>query len=123
LLAGTIIVDETYIGGDPRNRHAHERATRRREWGRGTSKTPVLSFVHRETGEVRSQVVPRVDGRTLRKAITDHVEPRGSVIHTDAWIGYARVAPEFDGHGVVDHSKGIYVTPSGATTNHVEGFF
>lgn len=123
LLRGTIIADETYMGGNPRNRHAHERATRTKKWGRGTAKTPVLSLLHKESGEVRSRVMPSVDGRNIRQAIVEHVDPKGSVLHTDAWIGYARVAPEFDGHGVADHSKGIYVTRTGATTNHVEGYF
>ncbi|MCA1704037.1 MAG: IS1595 family transposase, partial [Actinobacteria bacterium] len=41
LLAGTIVADETWIGGKPSNRHGHKRG----QGGQGrTDKTPVLSL-------------------------------------------------------------------------------
>ena len=38
-----------------------------------TDKTPVLSLIDAETGEVRSAVVPKVDGTNLRKIISEQV--------------------------------------------------
>ncbi|HEV3289285.1 MAG TPA: IS1595 family transposase, partial [Streptosporangiaceae bacterium] len=71
LLRGTVISDETYIGGAPGNRHRDDPREQPR-LSSTTDKTPVLALVHYETREVRSQVVPRVDGRTLRSAIAEN---------------------------------------------------
>jgi len=54
MLVGTIVSDETWIGGTPRNRHKAERAMARGFGYEGhvTDKTPVLSLINAETGEV-----------------------------------------------------------------------
>ena len=71
MFTGRVIADETYIGGKPSNRHGHQPG----QGGQGrTDKTPVLSLVSRETGEVRSKVIPDVTGATLRKAIAEQVD-------------------------------------------------
>src|SRR5207247_1475157 len=78
LLRGTIVADETYMGGKISNRHARNRSTI------GVyDKTPVISLVHKETGEVRSRVVANVTGSTLRSAIRDNIDVPGSTLHTD----------------------------------------
>lgn len=70
---------KTYVGGSEKNKHANKRTP-----GRGAhSKTPVLSLVNKETGEVRSQVMQYVTGPDLRKVIETHVETSVSVLHTD----------------------------------------
>jgi transposase-like protein len=120
-LVGSFVADETYLGGDPKNKHKADRKKMPR--GRGTEKTAVFSLLHRETGEIHSRVINTVDGRTIRDAIKSVAEPKGSTLETDAWTGYHRVAPEFDGHGVVNHSEGEYVDKLGSTTNPVENFF
>jgi transposase-like protein len=122
LLVGHFVADEAYIGGDPKNRHASERKNPKPR-GRGTDKVAVFSLLHRDSGEIHSQVIPTVDGRTIKDAILKVANPKGSILDTDSWSGYHRVAPEFDGHGVVNHSEGEYVGKRGETTNHVEGFF
>lgn len=72
-MSGTIVADETWIGGEPKNRHASATPKPVRVTGphknAETDKTPVLSLIDKATGEVRSRVVPDVTGATLRKAI------------------------------------------------------
>jgi transposase-like protein len=80
LLTGRVVVDETYIGGTPKNRHGHDP---KKNIQGPTDKTPVVALVSRETGEVRSKVVPNVTGENLRAAIAGEVEPERTVIHTD----------------------------------------
>ena len=59
------------MGGKPRNKHHQNRG--RKPVGKGAKsgvaydKTAVLSLVNRESGEVRSVVVPDVTGATLRR--------------------------------------------------------
>src|ERR1019366_3791843 len=64
LLTGRVIVDETYIGGKPGNRHRTDKRepTRQQRRPYESDKTPVVALVSRETGEVRSKVVPNVTG-------------------------------------------------------------
>jgi transposase-like protein len=112
-MVGTIVADETYIGGKAKNKHA------------GTpfaEKTPVLALINCETGEVRSRALPVVDGANLRKAIEEHVNMRPSVLYTDELRSYKQFSDEFTDHITVNHSAGQYVH-RGASTNRAEGFF
>ena len=125
LLVGTIVADETWIGGDPKNHHwkpiepellkpGHSRVR--------TDKTPVVSLVSVETGEVRSRVVADVTGRTLRKVIEQQVDIANSHLQTDAASAYLPVGREFLSHQSVAHERGEYVR-DGVTTNRLEGYF
>jgi transposase-like protein len=119
LLRGTIISDETWYGGKPANRHGH----RSGKGGQGVSdKTPIMSLVHKETGEVRSTVVANVDGKNLRPVLTEHVEMVDSVLHTDTARAYIKAGKKFSAHETVNHTEGEYVRGN-VTTNHAEGFF
>src|SRR5438093_884783 len=70
MFVGTVVVDETWIGGKPKNRHVGKRGSGISGF---TDKTPVLSLVNKATGEVRSKVVPDITGASLRKAIAERV--------------------------------------------------
>ena len=119
LLAGTVVADETWIGGNPGNRHKSKRP----RWPvHSEDKTAVVALVHRETGEVRSQVVPNVTGKALRKVIEENVELRESELHTDQSKSYTRIGPEMKAHQVVNHQEWEYVR-DGVTTNPAEGYF
>lgn len=122
MLRGTIIVDETYMGGSPHNMHASKRPGLHGGRGGGTHKTAVLSLIHKESGEVRSRVIPDVSGITLRKAIEEHVDMPVSTLHTDGWRPYIPVGNLMAGHETVDHNQGEYVRGD-VTTNHAEGYF
>ena len=73
LLSGRVVADETWYGGKPSNRHGHRPSEHMQgehmqgEHMQGEhDKTPIMSLVSRETGEVRSQVVPEVKAENLR---------------------------------------------------------
>jgi transposase-like protein len=108
LLRGTVVFDETYIAGSPKNRHRNDLREQPRAYG-STDKTPVVSLIHYETCEVRSRVVPTITGQTLARAIAEQVDrPR-----TELWTDSARrtwtVGPSMRGHQTMDHAAGEYV--------------
>jgi transposase-like protein len=94
MLSGTIEADETFVGGKPKNRH--QQGKKRPGTSKGHAghnpdhKTAVLALVNRETGEVRSRVIPDVTGATLAPAIGDQVKASGSHLKTDGWAGTGR---------------------------------
>lgn len=96
MLRGTVVADETFIGGKPKNKHQQGRPLRLPNGGKGRSgpigKTAVLSLVSRETGEVRSMVVPEVTGNSLRKAMQEHVDLPNTTLHTDASGPYKKIS-------------------------------
>ncbi len=121
LLAGTIIADETFIGGSPKNRH-NDHPRRYTGPGGASDKQPVLALVDYETREVRSTAIPTITAKVLGDAITPEVDVERSELWTDEWVGYGRVGKTFNAHRTVNHSSGEYKR-DGATTNIVEGFF
>ncbi|MDP9412109.1 MAG: IS1595 family transposase [Actinomycetota bacterium] len=133
MMKGTIVADETWIGGDPKNWHE---SRRRREGDRTmapvrpgrdvgnmkTKKTPVFSLVDKATGEVRSRVVPDVSGASLRKAMAEQVDVAGSHLETDSLKSYKGIGKEFASHQAIDHKAGEYVRGT-VSTNMLEGYF
>jgi len=134
LLVGTIVSDETWIGGDPTNRHGGRHTNKMnaaREpvpvvpgklHNKKTDKTPVVSLINANTGEVRSRVVRDVTGATLGKVMADNVDMARSVLHTDESAVYDHLGREFIEHNAVNHSEGEYVRGN-ITTNRAEGYF
>lgn len=119
LLTGRVVADETWIGGKPSNRHGH----RRGQGGQGkTDKTPVLSLISRETGEVRSKALTNVTGQNLRSALLGEVEPMRVHLHTDKAGAYRVIGEAFAEHSVVDHKAGEYARGD-VSTNQAENFF
>ena len=118
--SGTVIADETWIGGTPRNRHRQQRYT---EGYAEAHKATVLSLVHPESGEVRSQVIPNVRGNTLRAAIEAQVDLPATDLQTDHHQPYIPIGWKAASHGRVNHAMSEYVGPGGETTNHAEGYF
>ena len=124
LLSGTVISDQTFIGGVPANRHANDprEKTRLR-----TDKTTVLALVDTETREVRSRVILDVTAATLSKAIAEQVDVPATDLWTDSAKPYITVGRGMRGHESVDHRAGEYVRKNAAgrhvTTNMAEGFF
>jgi transposase-like protein len=63
LMSGTLVADETWIGGDPGNQHSRAKlALGPDRWT--TRKTTILSVIDKATGEARSAVVPNVRAST-----------------------------------------------------------
>jgi transposase-like protein len=110
----TVEVDETYVGGTAKNRHADRRM------GRGVhDKAPVFALVERN-GRARAYHVPEVNGSNLREIVTKNVA-RGTTIHSDDSHITRFAVHGFPG-GSVNHKDGEYVRGD-VHSNTVEGFF
>lgn len=117
---GTVEVDETYIGGQWKNKRKSERAKGAKR-GRGTSKQPVFGILCRN-GYVWAKVVPNVEANTLLPLIRKRVK-RGSVVYSDTWKGYTGVAAKGYVHRFVEHGKGEFSDGRGSHINGLEGFW
>jgi transposase-like protein len=123
LFSGVVVADETWIGGDPANKHRDRVA--RDDLGNmvhRTEKTPVLSLVEKRTGEVRSRVVPRVNTANLRRVIEQEVDVPHTLFHTDSASCYNEFDWRAAGHKRVDHAVGEYVRGD-VSTNRLENYF
>jgi len=136
---GPVEADESWIGGEPKNRHLGKRSIIRHpkyiknkygftvknpEWkseaGRGTLKTPVFGLVDRERRQARARVVPDVNRETLQAQILKGVSKK-STIYTDEHKGYASLKAQEYIHEAVNHTR-EYVRGE-VHTNGIENFW
>lgn len=120
VFSGTVEVDETYIGGQWRNKRRKQRKTRVKR-GSGTLKTPVFGILCRG-GKVWAEVVPDVEAKTLMPLIDKRVR-RDSVICSDTWKSYTGIAARGYVHRMVEHGSGEYADKKGNHINGLEGFW
>jgi hypothetical protein len=121
LLEGTIIVDETFVGGDPKNYSNEKRRQRANAMDKGSDKMAVVALVERG-GRVRSWPIANVTAQTLHSAIRDNVSPKAS-IQTDQLTSYKGVGKWFEGgHETVNHSRLEYARGE-VSTNEVKSYF
>jgi transposase-like protein len=78
-----IEVDETFIGGTPKNMHMKRRAA----IGQDGNKVAVMGMLNRESRQVRAKVIPNVKRETLQNEILANVGFNAHV-YTDGWLGY-----------------------------------
>jgi transposase-like protein len=111
-------VDETYIGGKDKNRHAHKRAGIRG----GSAKEAVVALVERG-GKVRSRHVADVNAKTLRPILEAQIDAASNIMTDEAKV-YPAITGGFASHDSVNHGADEYVRLGGFVhTNTVENYF
>ncbi len=116
-MTGTIESDETFIGGEARNMHAHKREKKIR--GRGAVGKRIVHGLLERGGEVRAQVVTSCEQTELHPIIISNVE-KGANLYTDSASSYDGLSARFI-HEVVNHAE-EYVRGI-VHTNSLENFW
>lgn len=107
-------VDETWVGGLERNKHADKKLNA----GRGpVGKVPVIGVKDRATGKVAAEVIPAVNAATAREFLSSHVSA-STAVYTDEHSAY-RGLPR---HETVCHSAAEYVRGD-VHTNGIESLW
>jgi transposase-like protein len=99
-LMGIVEVDETYIGGKNKNRHADKRTP-----GTGGSGKAVIVGAVERKGNIVARVIERADTETLNAFIREAISAKVSLIATDEHPGYRKLKK----HRAVTHSAGQHV--------------
>lgn len=114
-MSGPVEVDEAFIGGAEKNKHANKKLRA----GRGTvGKVPVVGALDRKTNTIQVQVVDTTDAPTLQGFVHTHTKPDAQV-YTDEARAYLGIMRK---HLSVKHSVGEYVKDM-VSTNGIESFW
>ena len=116
--SGIVEVDETYLGGQWKNKRKSIRAKGAKR-GRGTAKQPVFGIYARR-GVVWAEIVDDTKAKTLQPLITKQVKS-GSTVCSDTWKGYTGIATKGYVHRLVDHIREF--ANGKAHINGLEGFW
>jgi len=115
-LSGDVEVDETFVGGKPRESYRREVA--RKGWNMQTAhwdrKAVVFGAVERG-GRIRASVIPNSRGTTLHAKIGEYVLP-DSMIYTDDFKAYRQLGKKGYQHKRINHSARIYVDGDNSRT-------
>jgi transposase-like protein len=120
MLEGIVEVDETYIGGKHRNKHAKARKVLNDKGTGAINKTPVVAMLQRD-GSIITIVTPLANGEAIKPFIYANVKP-GTTIITDGFGAYKGLDKTYT-HEVVMHSENEYVKGVNIHTNSIEGFW
>lgn len=119
-LHGIVEADETYVGGDPKNRGRKKDDDQDPpKRGRGTKKTPVIGALARD-GKVVAKPAKNVTAKTLKAFLEQYIDADESVLVTDEYPGYRRMhewVPHFTINHAVAYAQGL------VHTNTLEGFW
>lgn len=120
-MLGPVEMDETYIGGQRKNKRLHIRRIRGKP-GHGTDKLPIFGAFDRATGTVLVAVEPRkLDIAFIAAVLRERAAP-GATVYTDGFKMYRRLAAHGFRHEWVDHDGGE-LARGDVHTNNIEGFW
>ena len=121
LFKGPVEMDETYIGGQRKNKKLHIRRTAAKR-GHGTDKLPIVGIYDRASGQVIVEVEPRkLDVQFIFRFIQKQVIARAEIF-TDGFKMYRGLTKLGFRHEFVDHDGGELVRGC-IHTNNIEGFW
>jgi transposase-like protein len=121
-------VDESFVGGDPKNWHKSKREKHRKAvrtqrvqeyQNRFTHRTAVVGMLDRESRQIRAKVVPNVKRDTLQKEILSTITP-GSKVYTDQAVAYTSLQKQYI-HETVNHA--VEYVRGNIHTNGLENFW
>ena len=121
VFSGIVEVDETYLGGQKKNKRKSQLRKEREVFGKdsksgfGTTKQPVFGILARN-GQVWAELVPNVEARDLIPLITRQVKI-GTKVCSDTWRAYTGLAAKGYVHRTVEHGEKEYVRGK----NHING--
>lgn len=123
VFSGTVEVDETYLGGQKRNKTKKQLLKEKGEGreskrGFGTTKQPVFGILTRK-GKVFARLVEGTEANDLLPIITKRVKA-GSNICSDTWRAYTGLAARGYVHRMVNHGDKEYVERQNKK-NHING--
>jgi len=121
-LSGDVEVDETFVGGKPRE--SYRRQVAAKGWNMQTAywdrKAVVFGAVERG-GRIRAEVIPNSRAATVVPKAMEYVLP-ASMVYTDDFTAYKQLGKKGYQHKRINHSARIYVDGD-VHTQTIEGFF
>ena len=87
-----------------------------------TKQVAVMGFIERGSGSVYTQIIKRMDRRTLMPIIYMIVEDK-TTIYTDSWRSFDRLPSDGYTHKKVNHRKGFKTKEPGVHINNIEAFW